>query len=100
MAKATSTTKKTAAKQTAKTPTQRGNTYVLTAEGKKHLADVSGQGALIRDCVAKHGPLTAAQIVERIGKNLKSETPAKNIAFYLCVWKADGFVKFGPAPKK
>lgn len=103
MAKATSTTpSKKAAKQTVKTPKtpQRGNTYVLTADGKKHLVDVSGQGALIRDCVAKHGPVTAAQIVERIGKNLKTESPSKNIAFYLCVWKADGFVKFGPAPKK
>lgn len=86
-------TKKKAAKKSTAT---RGNTYVLTAAGKKHLADISGQGALIRDCVAKHGPITAAQIVDRIGKALKSETPAKNIAFHLCIFKADGFVKFGP----
>lgn len=83
-----------------KTVAQRGNSYVLTATGKKHLADVSGQGALIRDTIAKHGPITASGIVERIGKALKSATPAKNIAFYLCVWKADGFVKFEPKHSK
>lgn len=87
------------AKKAPKNSSVRGNTYSLTATGTKHLADVSGQGALIRDCISKHGPLTAAAIVERIGKALKSATPAKNVAFYLCVWKADGFVKFGAKKK-
>lgn len=78
----------------------RGNTYSLTPAGKKNLADVTGQGALIRDILASKGPLTAAEIVTRAGKNLKSKTPAKNVAFYLCIWKADGFVKFGPKSAK
>lgn len=89
-------TKKGVKKASGKASSSRGNTYQLTATGAKHLADVSGQGALIRDAVAKHGPLTAASIVERIGSALKSATPAKNVAFYLCVWKSDGFIKFGP----
>ena len=89
-----------ATKKSTTTTAQRGNSYVLTATGKKHLAEVSGQGALIRDTVAKHGPITASGIVERISKALKSATPAKNIAFYLCIWKADGFVKFGPKRSK
>lgn len=84
---------------TKKAASVRGNTYVLTAAGKKSLADVNGQGALIRDILASKGPLTAAEIVTRAGKNLKSKTPAKNVAFYLCIWKADGFVKYGPARK-
>jgi len=86
-------------KTSKKAKTARGNTYVLTPTGKKHLADVSGQGAIIRDTISRHQPITAAQIVDRVGKSLKSKTPAKNIAFYLCIWKADGFVKFGAKKK-
>lgn len=96
------TAKKAATKKMtkAKGTTSRGNTYIITESGKKHLADVSGQGAIIRDCLkgSKNG-LTASEVVERVGKALKTETPAKNVAFYLCVWRADGFVKFGPARK-
>lgn len=83
-----------------KSTSTRGNTYQLTATGTKHLQDVSGQGAVIRDCIKKSGPITAAGILEKIGKALKSKTPGRNIAFYLSTWKSDGFVKFGPRPKK
>lgn len=76
----------------------RGNTYVLTATGTSKLADVSGQGAIIRD-VLKKGAITAAGILAKAGKALKSDTPAKNIAFYLCIWRSKGFVKFGPKAK-
>lgn len=93
---------KKVAKKAAKTTatTSRGNTYVITASGKKALTDISGQGALIRDCIAQHGPITSKNIVERIGAKLGTENPAKNIAFYLCTWKSDGFLTFGPKPKK
>ena len=75
----------------------RGNTYSLTATGKKALADKKGQGAIIRDCIAKAGAITARGIAEKVGKALGSDTPEKNIAFYLCIWKADGFLKTGKA---
>ena len=104
---ATTTTKKTAVKKAVKKvakkvvkTTSRGNTYQLTASGKKALTDISGQGALIRDTIAQHGPITSKAIVERIGAKLGTENPAKNIAFYLCTWKSDGFLTFGPKPKK
>lgn len=77
----------------------RGNTYVLTPQGKKHLADVSGQGAIIRDTLARHQPITAAAINARCGKALKSKSALTNIGFYLSIWKSDGFVKFGPKAK-
>jgi hypothetical protein len=77
-------------KKSAKAAISRGNSYILTATGKKHLADVSGQGAQIRDTLkASRVPLTAAQLSERLPK-----MPKPNIAFYLSTWKADGFVKF------
>ena len=77
-------------KSASKAAASRGNSYLLTATGKKHLADVSGQGAQIRDTLkASRTPLTAAQIRERLPK-----IPKENIAFYLSTWKADGFVKF------
>lgn len=76
----------------------RGNTYQLTATGTKHLQDVSGQGAIIRDAL-KGRTLTSAEIGDRVGKSLKTPNPSKTIAFYLCTWKADGFVKFGPKRK-
>lgn len=84
---------KKATKKPAASP--RGNTYTLTATGKKHLADVSGQGALIRDTIAKHQPITAAEVSTRLPK-----VPKPNIAFYLSVWKGDGFVKFGTKKSK
>lgn len=75
----------------------RGNTYVLTATGVKHLQDISGQGALIRNTIkASKKPLTSSEIAERLGKALKAPNPLKTIQFHLCVWKADGLVKFGP----
>lgn len=78
-----------------KKPTStRGNTYTLTATGKKHLADIGGQGGQIRDLLAKRS-ITAADI----GKSLP-KIPKPNIAYYLSVWKADGFVKFGAKPKQ
>jgi len=81
-----------------KKPGVRGNTYVLTASGKKGLADIGGQGAIIRDCLASNGPLTSAQIDEKVGKKIGA-TSKKAIGYYLCQWKNDGFVKFGPKPK-
>lgn len=81
---------------TKKATAVRGNTYVLTASGNKALAETKGQGAVIRDVLKRRGPITAAGIVSAAGKAIKSATPAKNVAFYLCVWRADGFVKFGP----
>jgi hypothetical protein len=83
-----------------KTVVRSGNTYVLTASGKKDLADVSGQGAIIRDTIARHQPITAAEITSRVGKALKTPNPGRTVSFYLCVWKGDGFVKFGAKKSK
>lgn len=83
-----------AKKVAAKKP--RGNSYVLTASGSKALADVTGQGKVVRDILKSRGPITAAGIVSAAGKKLDTKTPEKNVAFYLCIWKADGLVKFGP----
>lgn len=74
----------------------RGNTYILTASGSKALETVTGQGKVIRDIIKRKGPVTAAGIVSAAGKSLDTKTPEKNVAFYLCIWKADGLVKFGP----
>lgn len=82
---------KTSKKQEPKA--ERGNKYALTASGKKALAEVTGQGALIFS-VLKKGPATAADIFSKVGKQMKSESAQKNIAFYLSVWKTDGLVKF------
>ena len=77
-----------------KVATVRGNTYVLTAVGKTQLAEISGQGRMIRETLKK--PMTAAEVVSHLGKRLGAPNPAKTVAFYLSVWRGAGFVKFGP----
>ena len=81
-------------KTTPKVATVRGNTYVLTAIGKTQLAEISGQGRMIRETLKK--PMTAAEVVSHLGKRLGAPNPAKTVAFYLSVWRGAGFVKFGP----
>lgn len=78
-----------------KVATVRGNTYVLTAVGKAQLAEISGQGRMIRDTLLKK-PMTAAEVVSHLGKRLGAPNPANTVAFYLSVWHGVGFVKFGP----
>ncbi len=73
----------------------RGNTYVLTPVGKTQLAEISGQGKLIRAAVTS-GALTSSQITSKVGKKLGAPNPAKTVAFYLAIWHKAGFVKFGP----
>ena len=95
----TTKTKK-AAKKVAKTST-RGNSYMLTAPGKKALEAITGQGAVIRDALDKFGSMTSSQLRDKIGTKVHADEDVakKTIAYYLCVWKSDGHVKFGPKAK-
>lgn len=91
------TTKKSTKKSVKKSAatTTRGNTYVLTAKGQTELAEVSGQGELIRNTLRSKSNSTAADLLTRMGKKLDAPNPAKTLAFYLSIWKKAGFVKFG-----
>jgi hypothetical protein len=77
----------------------RGNTYVLTPKGVKHMESVTGQARLMANALRKSGPLTSAQLLAKVGKSFKSKSAADNLAFHLCVWRREGFIKFGPKPK-
>jgi hypothetical protein len=90
---------KTLKKAVKKVTAVRGNTYVLTAKGRKQLESVSGQGLVIATALRKHGAQTASQLLSRIGKAMKSKTAGKNLAFYLCIWRSEGLVAYGPKPK-
>jgi hypothetical protein len=86
-------------KAASKSAAVRGNTYTLTAVGATQLAEISGQGKMIRDAVKSLKNPTSSQVVARVGKKLGAPNPAKTVAFYLAIWHKAGFVKFGPKPK-
>lgn len=78
----------------------RGNTYELTAVGLTQLAEVSGQGKIIRDALKKSQPISASSLLAKVEKALHAPNPSKTLAWYLSIWHKAGFVKFGQRASK
>ncbi len=58
---------------------RRGAVYVITSKGLKELAKVTGQGRLIAKTLKRMRKATAAQLRQRVGKNLKTKNVAASV---------------------
>lgn len=79
----------------------RGNTYVLTAAGKKALKEMGpSQGRQVLEAVGAIKNPTQADVLARVYKKLHAPNPAKTVGFHLSVMKNDlKLIAFGPKRK-
>jgi hypothetical protein len=72
---------------------RRGVVYVLTSQGVKELAKVTGQGRLIAKTLRRMRKATAKQLRTRMGKNFKTKNVAASvIGVYLNRFKRKGLL--------
>lgn len=71
---------------------RRGVIYRLTPKGLKVLAEISGQGKVVKQTLAKMGKANAANLIKRVGKKVKTKKPGNVIAAYLTKWRQKGLV--------
>ncbi len=94
-------TKKASKKQEVKTTT-RGNSYELTAAGRKALDtnNLKGQQLIIMKEFEKIAPATVAQVAAKVEGKLETKQEAgRVVGFYFVQWKRDGLLKFAAKPK-
>lgn len=77
----------------------RGVIYRMTPKGIKMLAEITGQGKIVKSVLKAMRQANAAQLQKRIGKRLKTRKPGNVMASYLTKWRQRGFVAV-KLPKK
>lgn len=72
---------------------RRGAVYVITALGKKELADIGGQGRLIIKTLKRLRKATAKELRGRMGKSFKTKNNAASvIGVYLNRFRRKGLL--------
>lgn len=77
----------------------RGVIYRLTPKGAKVLAEITGQGKVVKSILKQMRQATACDLKKRIGKRLKTKKPGNVLAAYLTKWRQKGLVTV-KLPKK
>jgi len=72
---------------------RRGVVYVITKQGMKELAEVTGQGRLIVKTLKRMRKATAKELRKRLGKSFKTKNVAASvIGVYLNRFKRKGLL--------